>query len=148
MIKNQLFNYSQNWLDEKLADLKTAEAHLQEGLVNETKSSAGDKFETTRAHIQREQAKLKTQLAEQSMMQQTLKRAELNQIQDLVALGAYVETTKGNYLISIPVGKIKLDNAECFAISLSAPIALSLLGIKVGDKVRFRNKEMEILVLL
>jgi hypothetical protein len=56
-----------------------------------------------------------------------------------VEVGCLVETSNGNYYLSISAGKIELEGVIYFAVSPSAPIAQVLLGAKVGDSRTFNG---------
>ena len=52
LIKKSLFDHFKTHLEKKIKALELLKTSLQKELTSETKSSAGDKFETTRAMIQ------------------------------------------------------------------------------------------------
>ena len=64
MNKQVLLAAARTSLLAKQHDFQVMVADLQEGLANETKSSAGDKYETSRAMSQQELDKINVQLQE------------------------------------------------------------------------------------
>ncbi|GGE35725.1 3-oxoacyl-ACP synthase [Psychroflexus planctonicus] len=117
---------------------------IQADLANESKSSAGDKYETGRAMLQIEREKLGKQLAELEQLEQVLFSISTEQKLHKIQLGSFVKTTQHNYFISVSLGEIKLDDISFYAISKQTPIAQELLGKVEGDKISFRNTSFEI----
>ncbi|MDA3927419.1 MAG: hypothetical protein PF541_00545 [Prolixibacteraceae bacterium] len=117
----------------------------KESRNNDTKSSAGDKFETGREMIQAEINKNEVLLSKSIRQIDDLKKIETNNSNSIVGFGSLVITNTGNYLLSIAMGKIKLNDADYYAISLASPIGIILNNHKVGDKLLFNKRELEIL---
>lgn len=118
---------------------------IQLDLANETKSSAGDKYETGRAMLQIEREKLGKQLADLEQLQQVLFSVSNDQEHHKIQLGSFVKTTQHHYFISVSLGEIQLENIQFYAISKQTPIAEVLLGKSSGEQVNFRNQSFEIL---
>ena len=90
---------------------------------SDTKSSAGDKFETSREMAQIEIQKIETEI---------LKTQQF--ITDLFAkFSKFIITDKGTFLISIPFGKLILNDEKIFCISRNAPITKHLINTKKDD---------------
>ena len=95
---------------------------------SDTKSSAGDKFETSREMAQIEIQKIETEI---------LKTQQF--ITDLFAkFSKFIITDKGTFLISIPFGKLILNDEKIFCISRNAPITKHLINTK-KDECFFYN---------
>jgi len=144
-MKIELFAICHQKLSEKLTILENRLESLKDARDNETKSSAGDKFETGRAMMQAEIDKCNGQLFQVRQDKAKLQVLAKTSVEDQVIPGALVETNSGEYLITIGMGKILLDNKEYYGISAQSPIGKALLGKRVGDTYTFRNKESEIL---
>lgn len=106
----------------------------------ETKSSAGDKYETGRAMMQLELEKNAVQLAEATKLKLTLDQIDPGKKSDVVQLGSLVSTTQGHYYISISAGKFDMKGTTVFAVSAASPVGAKLLGLKKGDNVDFNGK--------
>jgi hypothetical protein len=63
-IKKELYNQCFSFIENRLLTVKKTMAEIQESLLSETKSSAGDKHETGRAMLQLEREKAGNQLVE------------------------------------------------------------------------------------
>lgn len=120
-------------------------AQIQQDLANETKSSAGDKYETSRAMLQIEREKMGKQLAELEQLEQVLKSISTEQQHTQVRFGSLVQTSQFNYFISVSLGEIHLGDFSFYAISKQTPFAEQLLKKKEKDEVSFRNTFFKIL---
>ncbi|GGE12216.1 hypothetical protein [Psychroflexus salis] len=117
---------------------------IQQDLANETKSSAGDKYETGRAMLQIEREKLGKQLLELEQLQAFLNAISTEQKHRRIQLGSFLQTSQFNYFISVSLGEIHLGDFSFYAISKQTPIAQELLGKAKGKKINFRNTSFEI----
>jgi transcription elongation GreA/GreB family factor len=120
-------------LDEKLQDLAASAA-------NETKSSAGDKYETARAMLHIEQDQVRAQKAELLGQQAVLNSIDPTMKTERIVLGSLVHIGAGYYYLSIALGKLQLDGQIIFALSLQAPLGKQLKGLRVDDKVTIGGK--------
>ena len=108
---------------------------------NLKKSSAGDKFETSRALMQTEYDKIDNQLLILKNQLRAIKSISLSDKKKKVGVGSFIKTNKSFYFISIGLGKQIIDNNAINIISLSSPIGKLLNNKKKGDKIVFNNKE-------
>ena len=132
-------------IEGQLASLRKAISSIEESKLNETKSSAGDKFETGRAMMQMEQDKTESQLAILNLTKNKLKQISPDLKCSTAEIGAIINTDTNKYYISVSLGKILVDEVAYFAISPEAPLSKLLIGRKAGDKIRFRDKEILVL---
>ena len=138
-IKQQLFEACLKFIDNRFKAVRHTMNEIQESLLSETKSSAGDKHETGRAMLQLEREKAGNQLAEIERTKQALLKTNIKNTYKTVALGSLVYTSKFNYFITISAGEITIGNEKFYAISSSTPIAKLLLTKQVGAKIQFLN---------
>jgi len=113
----------------------------------ETKSSAGDKFETSRAMLQIEEAKNKAQLAQTIQEHKKLLSLEIDKVSTQIIEGSLVITSHGIYFIAIGIGKIKIEDQLYYCVSAQSPIAHALIGRKVGDQISFNSQDISVLQL-
>lgn len=139
--RSELIRACRDYLQTKIIVVRKAMDSLKEDMENESKSSAGDKFETGREMINIEWNKLSVQLNEYDRLGQILNRIEEHKPNGNIILGSMVITDAAKYFISIPAGQIKSDDEKHYAVGIKAPIAQMLLGKKVGDKITFNGKE-------
>lgn len=146
MNKKTLFQHLSEGISEKITHLQTDIADLQRGMAEDSKSSAGDKFETAREMAQQELSKLSTQLSEQQRLKNLITNLSAKQSRQ-VELGAVVQTNKGLFLIGIPIGNSSFQGKEIIGIGLGAPLGQLLLHKKEGDQVSF-NKQQFIIEII
>ena len=144
-IKVKLYNLCLEFVSNKLQTVNLTINEIQESLLSETKSSAGDKHETGRAMLQLEREKAGQQLSEIEKTKQILSKINPETTSKNIGLGSVIFTTQSNYFISISAGELKVENDTFYAISASTPIGQLLLGKSVGDKVTFRNMNFEVI---
>jgi transcription elongation GreA/GreB family factor len=116
-----------------------------EGARSETKSSAGDKYETGRAsaHIEQERAAMQLSLAGTALA--LLARISTAPTGLACAIGSKVETTLGVYFIGPAAGAIQVEGQPVFAVSAASPAGAALLGKKIKDTFTLAGKPCTIL---
>ncbi len=142
--KEKLYDHCEQFVKERLDRIQDRIANIQESLTSETKSTAGDKHETGRAMLQLEREKAGAQLAQVQKLQEVLAKIDVHSSSEIIRLGSIIETSTGNYYLSISVGKIIIDNHTYFAIATNTPIGKLLLGKTIGDHFSFNGNEITI----
>lgn len=140
MDKKSLFRHISQTISEKIKNLQTDIADLQKGIAEDSKSSAGDKFETAREMAQQELVKLNTQLNEQQRLKGLIDNQSTEPVFQ-VQLGAVIQTNKGIFLIGIPIGNSSFEGKPIIGIGLGAPLGQLLLHKKKGEHVLFNNQQ-------
>lgn len=118
---------------------------IQESKNNDTKSSAGDKFETGREMMQIELDKTEGQLHKVNYSLEILNQIRDVELTDNIALGSLVLCNTGVYYLSIGHGKVMIDGVKYYAISPASPIGQLLLHRAESETVTFNTKKIEIL---
>ncbi|MDT0294731.1 transcription elongation factor [Mesonia ostreae] len=145
MQRQQLLEACHLYVEERMLRLQTSIRGLESDLENETKSSAGDKYETSREMINTEISQLENQLKEFKKLQEILQLPNLQKAATKIQLGSIVTTSLANYFIAISAGEIKLKKQNFYAIGINSPIAKLLLGKQKDDRFSFRKEEIKIL---
>ena len=127
-------------LQESLEQGKMDYQLAKESRDSDTKSSAGDKFETGREMMQQEIDRNRKQLEEAKKMRLALEQIEDHQVSEIVHSGSLVITNFGKFYISISRGQIQVDGINYFAISAVSPIGLKLMRQKKGYEFDFNGK--------
>ena len=143
-IKRQLFEKCKENADDRIRHAKEAMLAAQEAANEESKSSAGDKYNTVRALMQIETDRYARQLIEAQKLAGTMDLIHIERQHDQLDLGSLVETDNGNYFIATSVGKITIDDFTAYAISAASPLGHQLMGKKEGDQLSFNNKKITI----
>ena len=147
-LKQQLYSLCQDFVENRRKTIEKTIKDLQNSLMSETKSSAGDKHETGRAMLQLEREKAGHQLAEIEKLTESLSKISVDLFTKTVVLGSIVNTSQANYYISISAGQIEVNGTKFFAISPITPIGILLTGKSVADEVIFKNQSIKILSVL
>jgi len=143
-IKEELYKQCLAFIDNRLLTVKNTMHEIQQSLLSETKSSAGDKHETGRAMLQLEREKAGNQLAEIIKIKENISKISLESSSNKIHLGSIVHTSKANYYIAISAGVIKVDDTVFYAISPITPIAKLLIGKTVNETISFRSQSFTI----
>lgn len=145
MTKQILLDAARNLLLSKQRDFQAMVADLQEGLANETKSSAGDKYETSRAMSQQELDKINMQLQEISRQLALIPHLETVSGSAVIQNGTIVETNKGFFFIGLPLGSLPTSEGTVFCIGATAPLAQQLIGKNKGAQVTLNGNRFDVL---
>ena len=135
------------FIEERIAAARTAMQAAQESSSSETKSSAGDKYETGREMANAERDRNAAHMRQAQQLQAELGRISPDAACDTVRPGALVSTSLGRFYISISAGKLETDGTECFAVSAAAPVAVALKGKRAGEEVLFNGKPVRVLAV-
>ena len=116
-------------------------AAAQESSNSETKSSAGDKYETGRAMAQQERDRHAAQLHEAQQLLGALQKINPELASDTVRLGSLASTSLELFYVSISAGPLTTAEGQAFmAVSPAAPLAAALHGRRAGEEVAFNGK--------
>lgn len=143
-IKDDLHQQCVQMVDKRLSSIRNHIADIQNSLLSETKSSAGDKHETGRAMLQLEREKAGHQLAEIDKLRTALFKISAVESPGKVKVGSLVLTSKAHYFIAVSLGALEADGKSVYAISPGTPIGRLLIGKSVGEKVNFNGNSFVI----
>ncbi|MEO0896389.1 MAG: 3-oxoacyl-ACP synthase [Bacteroidota bacterium] len=142
--KKEIHQLSLETLAVKKQRLEKQILDAQQAAAEDTKSSAGDKYETSREMMKQEINKANQQLAILEKMEEVLMKVPLDQKKNEVGLGSLVECNEGIYFFSVSLGQIKWKGKSVYLLSLAAPLGKMLVGKKEGEKLDFRGRDIEI----
>jgi transcription elongation GreA/GreB family factor len=143
-LKQQLYALCAEYITSREAAIKNTIAEAREAANNETKSSAGDKYETGREVMQQEIDLNLTRLNELQKLKLTLDRIVPTQKYTTAQPGALITTSNGNYYIAISAGQLQVNGTTYFAISAASPIGIQLSGRIAGDEFTVNSKKIVI----
>ncbi|QBO57091.1 hypothetical protein [Chryseobacterium salivictor] len=132
MNKQDILNIVKTKLAEKIKNLENLIAETRAS-NNETKSSMGDKYETSREMVQQEINNLQIQLNENVRAKNSLKSINTNPHQ-IIGLGSLVETDKGFFYITVSLGNIENHHQKIFLISPESPLARAMTEKSEGEE--------------
>ncbi len=147
-LKVALYNACMNFILARIDTAETALAQAQEASNDDTKSSAGDKFETTREMMQQDILRNKKLLADATQQLALLKSLEATPPSEVVKSGSLVVTSQGSFYLTISAGQLAVNGKTTFGISAASPVGQLMLGKRAGDTFAFNQKEFNILEVL
>ncbi len=133
-IKNELLQFCQRQVDSRYSKIKQTITDIEESLLEESKSSSGDKHETGRAMLQIDRENAGKQLLEIEKIVQILNKIDVKTTSDYVRLGSLVYTDKFRYFVSISAGSVSIENTDFLCVALNSPVGLLLSGKKNGEE--------------
>lgn len=145
MIKRELaFQELMNQIKTKIDESKDYLVGLVDSRNNDTKSSAGDKYETGRSMMQQEIDRAEDRLQQLKVQYNELERLKGKDVGNLCEQGAIVLLEDDIFLLGPAIGKVEIQEYIVFSISMGSPLGQFLAGKKEGDTVHFRGKPTEI----
>ncbi|MEO7426883.1 MAG: hypothetical protein ABI036_16975 [Fibrobacteria bacterium] len=138
-----------------LAELRS----LDEAAAGETKSSAGDKYETGREMIAQSRSLIQRNLGEMLSQLESLERmASVPSMAredgspvdspDRIGFGTLVETGSGWVLVGISLGDVDFQGLSIRTASLASPLGAALRGRRLGDRIPWREGHLEIVRMI
>lgn len=143
-LKQELLRKCFESVDERIKSAENAIVSAKEASQDDTKSSAGDKYETTREMMQQEISRNEAQLYEAGKLKHALSQINIEKTSKTIQNGSIVFTDKGNFFISVSAGQFMVEEQVFFAISAVSPIGKILVGLEKGSGFRFNGKEYRI----
>lgn len=130
--------------EERLKAIHEMLLSQQQAANNETKSSAGDKYETGRAmaHLEIEKLGKQHALHEKNLsLLAGLKDHLVKQVQS----GCLVKTDSGIFYLSVSIGEICFEQQNIYVLSPLAPLVQQMLGKRSSDQILFNGRTIKIL---
>ncbi len=147
-IKKELYNLCVGNVERRINLLQQTIQAATDAVREETKSSAGDKYETMRAMLHLEVEKNQVQLEQALKSKRTIDEINPDSRFTTAQLGACVITNSGNYYLAISVGKVQVESNDYMIISPVSPIRKLISGLKKGDSYSFRNESPLVLEVI
>lgn len=139
-LKKQLHQLCIDFVKQRIANAKLAIESAEQSAAEDTKSSAGDKYETGREMLQQETDRNMAQLNEAKKLMVALSQIAYNTTHTVAEPGGLITTDNGKFYIAISVGALNVDGETIFAVSPASPIGLKLIGLKPGDEFTLNSK--------
>jgi transcription elongation GreA/GreB family factor len=139
-MKQLLYQLCLDFITSRINTAQEALKQAQEASNDDTKSSAGDKFETGREMAQQDINRNKQLLLDAKQQENNLVSLKDVPSSPNVRSGSLVLTDQGNFYLSISAGQLQVGNESYFAISSASPIGKLLIGKKVNDQLTFNGK--------
>lgn len=138
-LKKSLILHVRSLLEQRIEEAHNTVVAVREAMQSDTKSSAGDKFETGRAMMQQEMDKIAMQKEANQRMLQEFNSINF-EVARVVAKGSLVVTDTALFFLTIGFGKTTCNGMEVFVISPASPFGGQLPGMKEGQNLTFAGK--------
>jgi len=139
-IKKELLRRCFKRVEERLEEITVAIQQAKEAIENETKSSAGDKYETSREMLQQDLSRYHMQLLQARKDQIVLQKIEVG-FKNKAEMGAIVTTDQLTYFIAVSLGQQEIGEKKVIVVSSVSPIGKLLLDAAVGDNIFLNGAE-------
>ena len=143
-IKEKLYQLCIAYVQNRMKASEEAIAGAQQAANDDTKSSAGDKYETGREMAQQETNRNLAQLNEANKLMVALNQLNIKSTSQTAEPGSVVITSNGNFYLSISAGILELDGKSYFAVSPASPIGIKLKGLQEGNEFILNGKNYKI----
>ncbi|WP_293886416.1 MULTISPECIES: GreA/GreB family elongation factor [unclassified Sphingobacterium] len=144
--KHELLEIALKRTNDRISMIASALETARDSSTDDTKSSAGDKYETSREMIQQDINRYQKQLLEANKdLQQLLNIQPVIRNETPIArAGSLVQTDVGFYFIATSIGAVKVGDSTIFIISPLSPIGQLLIGKKTGDSFVFNTVNQKV----
>ena len=142
-IKKVLYKACEESTETRISTIEKILESITEARNNETKSSAGDKYETGRAMMQIEENNNRTQLLQALQVKNQLLKIDPQKAWTKVGLGSLVITKQAAYFISIGLGLVTVENKDYYCISPGSPIGVKMMDKKTDDDFEFNGTKLK-----
>jgi len=133
-------------LDHVEANFKQLKSSIQEEIktlnleiASETKSSAGDKFETSRELMNQSLNQLQSNLNSILEKINAIEQIKKVSLSDRIGFGSLVFTETKTFLFGIAHGSFNFQDNTIYLLSLNSPLAKAFVGKRVNDIIGFHS---------
>jgi len=139
-LKEALYQQCVDYVAKRMAAAQQGIDEAQQASKDDTKSSAGDKYETGREMAQQETDRNMAQLNEANKLRVALNSISPAATSAIAEAGSVIVTNNGNFYLAISAGTITVEGNSYFAVSAASPIGLKLKGQKAGTEFDLNGK--------
>lgn len=139
MIKEQLYRKCIDILNNRIEKYKAELSIMKESFESDDKDSGDEDESGVGSSSEDIYFKNIEYLKEATQMKENLKKVDVFQNNNTAKIGSLVECSNGLFFISVPLGKIEMDDKIYFAISNQSPVGQLLGGKKEGDQISFNS---------
>ena len=143
-LKEQLYKMCIDYVQKRIGEARQAIDDAQDSSDEETKSSAGDKYETGREMMQQVADQAQIQLNEANKLMVALSTITYNTNHSNADTGSVVYTNHGQFYIAISAGTLSIGQQTFYAVSPGSPIGIKLNGKKAGDEFDLNGRAYRI----
>jgi transcription elongation GreA/GreB family factor len=139
-LKKELYDLCVSYVRKSMDAAELGIKEAQKASNEDTKSSAGDKYETGRAMMQQETNRNLAQLNEANKLMVALNRISTTGTAKNAETGSVITTNNGSFYLAISAGSLSVKGKTYFAVSPASPVGLMLAGKTAGDSFTLNGK--------
>ena len=143
-LKQIVYKCCREIVEARFQELEGMLKEYHSSVYADTKSSMGDKYETSREMLNQEKGKVAGQLKEMAKLKATLEGIDPTRVFDKAQLGSLIKSNHGLIFISVGLGQVKVEDQNVIVISAVSPLGQQLLNKKQGEKVSFGPRSYEL----
>lgn len=143
-LKQHMYTQCLHIVADRLSTISYNMNALMDAKGSETKSSAGDKYETGMAMIQNQEELYSRQQVDTQLIYNSLLKIDPTKVCEQVENGALVLVPGGIFYICAGMGKLVVQDTSYFAISLNSPMGAALKFKKAGEFYTYNEKNVPI----
>jgi hypothetical protein len=144
IIKEEVILFAKSLVRQKILRQKSILDELSESIMNESKSSAGDKHETGIAMLHLEVEKNSKMLASLIEEEGLLNNLAMSQVGNRVKSGSMIRAGGQYFFVGIGLGNVKINGNSVVLVSANSPLGSLLVGKRKGDSFTFNKIEIAI----
>lgn len=142
--KDKIYKSNPYIIQDKIHLFQNTLNELKESIINETKSTTGDKHKTALAMLQIEQENTNQQLKEAWKQKALFNKIDPAVSTSKIINGSLIKTNKGYLFLSIALGKTVVDGIDVIAISPLSPLGQKIMGLKINDTAEINGNHYTI----
>lgn len=143
-IKSLLYQQCLVYVQKRMLEAENAFRDAEQAANDDTKSSAGDKYETGREMMQQEKNRITAQLNEANKLMVALNHISTKGNAPSAENGSVVITDNARFYLAISAGNITVEGETYIAVSPASPIGMKLKGLKAGDVLDMNGKKYNV----
>ena len=144
VFKNRLKAYCQQAIEQRIAFTRQLMEDAQAAANSEEKSSAGDKYETSRAMSHLDKDMHARQLSAHLQELSFVRAIHSDTVYATAVAGACIVCEEVLFFLATGLGKQPVENSAVIFVSPLAPLAKMLIGKKIADTIFFAGRKMVI----
>jgi len=117
---------------------------LDEAAAAETKSSAGDKYETAREMIGQSRSLQERGRLEAQAGLDWLAALDASRLRESAGPGVLVKSDLGLHLLGVLTASVRVDDATVQGITPASPLGQALKGKRPGDTLEWRGRSVAV----
>ncbi len=144
-MKSEILEKIKKILDTRMQTSLDAMEAAKKSANEESKSSAGDKYETARAMGQLDREMHGRMFEQAHQERQFMNKITSTDTHENISIGSLVKTNFGIFFVAVGLGGIEVEACKIMLISPQSPIGQVLMGKSEGQSFTFRGNLYQIL---